>query len=111
MHTWIFGGLAAVSLAAAAAVTEPVAGPLYACRAPAGLEGEPPVVSWAEGDAVVVVPARAGQALPAYLFAAPAQRQAAPQQLRLGPGALDAAAVSLMLPSGLVLACEVNDED
>ncbi|MBG6081920.1 hypothetical protein [Rubrivivax gelatinosus] len=111
MHTWIFGGLAAASLAAAATVSTPIAGPLYACRAPAGLEGEPPVVTWADGDAVVVVPARAGQALPAYLFAAPAQRQTPPQRLRLAPDSLDAAAFSLTVPSGLALACEVNDED
>lgn len=108
MQIWIFGGLAAAALAmASAVVTTPIAGPLYACHAPA----EPPVVSWAEEDAVVVVAGRAGQALPGYVFGDGQRHEAAPQRLRLPKSALEATTAALTVPSGLSLACELNNED
>jgi hypothetical protein len=110
MQIWIFGGLAAASLAVASAVvTTPIVGPLYTCHAPAG--AQPPVVSWADDDGVVVVAGRPGQALPGYVFGAAGRPDATPQRLRLARSALEATTASLTVPSGLSLACELNNED
>jgi hypothetical protein len=114
MQIWILGGLAASLAAASAAVvstTIPIAGPLYACHVPAGTATEPPVVSWAEGDGVIVVPGRNGQPLPRYVSGQRDLADDAPQRLRLAPDALQPESASLTLPSGLALACELNNED
>ena len=113
----LLGCIAAVSLnAMAAEAVAPLAveGPLYACQAPTWSADRRPVVAWAEGDAVIVVPRSEREALPAYLFSDGRELWGAPpQRLRLAHPALqhDGEATLLALTPKLVLPCELDSED